>query len=275
VGDPSKERVKSQFGRSAEAYVVSEVHALGESLGVLVNEVVPAAHWDALDVATGAGHCALAVAPHVRSMLATDLTGPMLATTARLATERGVENLRTQHADAEALPFSDESFDLVTCRLALHHFPHPERAMREITRVLRSGGRLGFTDNVVVHDDAAAARYNAFERLRDPSHHEVLPLARLVTLIEGAGLHVLSTRRLSKEMEFGDWCDRQQVSAPDREKLLSMARDLPPALVPLLAPRWADGTMYFTLWEAVIVAEKPGEKGSSVSRVKDRSTPPD
>jgi ubiquinone/menaquinone biosynthesis C-methylase UbiE len=252
-----KARVQSQFGRAAQAYVVSEVHALGESLAVLLEEVRPAADWEAIDVATGAGHCALAFAPRVRSVVATDLTQEMLGTAARLASERGIGNLSTRRADAEALPFADASVDLLTCRLAFHHFPHPDRAMHEFARVLRPGGKLGFTDNVVVQDEDAAWHYNEFERLRDPSHHEALPLSQLIALIEDTGLHVLSVRRLSKEMEFADWCDRQQVSAADRERLLTMAREIPPALAPLLRPRWDDGTMYFTLWEAVVVAEKP------------------
>jgi ubiquinone/menaquinone biosynthesis C-methylase UbiE len=257
MGTTIKERVQEQFGRAAEAYAISDVHAQGESLGVLLREVQPRQDWEALDVATGAGHCALAFAPLVKHVTVVDLTEQMLDTAARLARERGVTNLAVRLGDAEELPFPDSSFDLVTCRLSFHHFPHPDRAMNELARVLRRGGRLGFADNVVVGDPDAAKYYNDFERLRDPSHHEVVPLARLIELIEGAGLHVLSARRLQKEFEFRGWCDRQSVAPADRERLLDMVRRLPPALEPLLAPRWADGTLYFTLWEAVIVAEKP------------------
>jgi ubiquinone/menaquinone biosynthesis C-methylase UbiE len=236
MGNGVKERVQRQFGAAAERYVGSAVHAQGESLHVLVEELRPQRDWTALDIATGAGHCALALAPHVRTITAYDLTPAMLATAARLAAERGLRNLVTARGDAEQLPFDDASYDLVTCRLALHHFPHPERAAAEFARVLRPGGWLGFTDNVVVADRAAAAFYNTFERLRDPSHHEVLPLARLIDLFESAGLPVVATRRLTKEMEFQDWCDRQHVAAADRATLLDMARRVPPPLVPLLAP---------------------------------------
>lgn len=254
--DKTKRRVQARFGAAADAYVVSDVHARGESLEVLVGEVGPQAHWRALDIATGAGHCAVAFAPHVHAVVAADLTEEMLSAATRLAANRRVANLTVQRADAEALPFRAESFDLVTCRLAFHHFPHPERAVREFARVLHRGGVLGFTDNIVVADRPAAQFYNRFERLRDPSHHEVLPLARLIEWFEAEGLHVRFARRLSKEMEFRDWCDRQKVAAADRDGLLEMARRIPAALQPLLAPRWADSTFYFTLWEAVIVAEK-------------------
>jgi ubiquinone/menaquinone biosynthesis C-methylase UbiE len=256
VSELTKTLVKQQFGVSSRAYATSDVHARGESLDILLAEIRPRSDWVALDVATGAGHTALAVAPHVKRVVAYDLTEQMLETAADLAARRGLANFETRLGDAEALPFPDGSFDLVTCRLAFHHFPDSARAFAEMARVLRSGGTLGFTDNYVVDDPEAAAFYNEYERLRDPSHVRVLALGELEALFTRSGLAITALHRLEKEMEFQDWADRQHVSAADKERLLEMARHVPAALVPLLAPRWADGTMYFTLWEAAIVATK-------------------
>ncbi len=252
----NKDRVQAQFGRAAGAYVTSPVHAQGESLGILVDAVRPQPHWRALDVATGAGHCALAIAPRVAHVVALDLTEQMLVTAARLASERGITNLETRAGDAEALPFPDETFDLVTCRIAFHHFPNPARAVAEFVRVLVPGGTLGFTDNVAVEDAEAAAYYDAFERLRDPSHHEVPPLSRLIALFETAGVRVDVVRGLTKEHELHEWAARQRVSAADEARLFDMLRRLPPALAPLLAPRFAGGTAWFSLWEAVVVGRR-------------------
>jgi len=252
----AKDLVRSQFGRSAAAYATNDVHARGDSLGILVDLVRPAPEWNALDVATGAGHTALAMAEHVAHVVATDLTAEMLAETARLARERGLANLETKPADAESLPFRDASFELVTCRLAFHHFTKPETAVREFARVLAPGGILGFADNIAVEDAEGAAAYNAYEKLRDPSHHEVLPLSRLIALFEREGLHVEATRSFSKEFLFEPWADRMHVSAPDKARLLDMLRTLPATARPLLAPRFADGGAYFSLWEAVLVARR-------------------
>ncbi len=252
----AKELVRAQFGRSAAAYASSDVHARGDSLAILVELVHPDPGWSALDVATGAGHTALAFAPHVARVIATDLTAEMLAETGRLATDRGLGNLETRPADAERLPFSDAAFDLVTCRLAFHHFPHPEAAIAEFARVLRPGGTLGFADNIAVEDAAGAAFYNEYERIRDPSHHEVLPLSGLIARFERAGLHVEATRSFAKEFAFEPWADRMHVSAADKVRLTDMLGRTPPTAVPLLAPRFADGTAYFSLWEAVIVARR-------------------
>ena len=254
--DDAKDLVRSQFGRAAAAYATSDVHARGDSLGLLLDLVQPAATWTALDVATGAGHTALAMATRVAHVVATDLTAEMLAEAARLAHERGLANLETRTADAEALPFPDASFDLVTCRLAFHHFTRPETSVREFARVLKPDGVLGFADNIAVEDPTGAAAYNAYEKLRDPSHHEVLPLSRLIALFERAGLHVEATRSFAKEFAFEPWADRMHVSAPDKARLLDMLRTLPASARPLLAPRFDGGTAYFSLWEAVIVARR-------------------
>jgi ubiquinone/menaquinone biosynthesis C-methylase UbiE len=253
----AKDRVRAQFGRSASAYATSDVHAHGDSLNVLLDFVAPEASWQAVDVATGAGHTALAFAPHVARVIATDITTEMLAETARLADARGLRNLTTRVADAEALPFDDASLDLVTCRLAFHHFPRPAVAIAEMARVLRPGAVLGFADNVTVEDPAGAAFYNAYETLRDPSHHEVLSLSRLVALLEGAGLQVEATRTFAKEFAFEPWADRMHVSPADKARLRTMLRDVPASARPLLAPRFDDaGGAWFSLWETALVARR-------------------
>ncbi len=252
-----KATVQTQFGASSDAYATSDIHARGKSLAILVELIQPQPDWQGLDVATGAGHTALAFAPHVARVVAADLTEAMLAKTAELAAARGLTNVETKIADAEALPFDDDSFDLVTCRLAFHHFPNPHQALAEFARVLKPGGRLGLTDNITVPDKQAAGYYNAYEKLRDPSHHWVYPLVRLQMMVDKAGLQVQATRELSKEFEFHNWADRQHVSEANKEKLLEMMRQIPEALKLLLAPRWADGTMYFSLHEVVIVARLP------------------
>ena len=257
MSDELKAKVQAQFGAASGAYVTSEIHAKGESLALLVELTRPQPDWQVLDVATGAGHTALTMAPYVARVVATDLTAAMLAQTAELAAARGLTNVETRPADAEALPFDDASFDLVTCRLAFHHFPNPRQAIAEFARVLKPAGLLGFTDNIVVPDKQAAGYYNAYEKLRDPSHNWVYPLVRLQAMFEAAGLQVEAIRELSKEFEFHEWADRQHVSAADKEKLLQMMRNIPEALQPLFVPRWTDETMYFSLWEVVMVARLP------------------
>ena len=111
--------VQKQFGAHAAGYATSPVHAKGASLQRLIDLVQPEKHWRALDVATGAGHTALAFAPHVAEVTASDITDEMLAEAEKLARARGLANVIFAKADAMALPFADSSFELVTSRDAL------------------------------------------------------------------------------------------------------------------------------------------------------------
>jgi SAM-dependent methyltransferase len=86
------------------------------------------------------------------------------------------------------LPFADASFAIVTCRYAFHHLEGPLDVLREMVRVCRPGGRVLVADVVVGDDTDIAARFNAMEKARDPSHVRALPEPELRELFRRAGL---------------------------------------------------------------------------------------
>ncbi|MGB1287824.1 MAG: class I SAM-dependent methyltransferase, partial [Aggregatilineales bacterium] len=112
-----------RYGQFAEGYVSSQTHAKGADLDRLVELTDPQSGWCVLDVATGGGHTALKFAPHVQQVIATDLTPRMLMAARQNILAKETKNVLFSAADAENIPFPDNSFDLVTCRIALHHFP--------------------------------------------------------------------------------------------------------------------------------------------------------
>jgi ubiquinone/menaquinone biosynthesis C-methylase UbiE len=263
----TKDLVQQQFGAHAAAYATSSVHAKGASLGRLVELVRPGPAWHVLDVATGAGHTAAAFAPHVARVVASDLTEEMLRESAKLAAAKGFANMETAHADAEALPFADASFDLVTCRIAAHHFPDVPTFVSEVRRVLKAGGTFALVDNISPDAEStpgfsgpelrdAAVVYNAFEKARDPSHGRCLGMAEWTEVLADAGFVVLHKERLPKDMEFQPWAERLGSDAATIERLRAMLRDGSPALAAFLKPRQEDGSLWFTLDEAIIIARK-------------------
>jgi ubiquinone/menaquinone biosynthesis C-methylase UbiE len=264
----TKTLVQQQFGAHAAAYATSAVHAKGASLARLVELVGPQSHWQALDIATGAGHTAAAFAPHVAHVMASDITAEMLEEAKKLAAARGLGNMEAAVADAEALPFEAARFDLVTCRIAPHHFPDVPQFVREVQRVLKPGGTFALVDNV--SPDAvstpgfpaaeladAAAAYNAFEKLRDPSHGRCLGLVEWNDVIATAGLEVRHTEILPKAMEFAPWAARMDADAATVARLRAMLEEGTPALRAFLKPRLEGGTLWFNLDEAVVIARKP------------------
>lgn len=252
--------VQSQFGRAAADYATSDVHAKGESLARIVELAEPQAFWLALDVATGAGHMAAAFAPYVRSVVASDVTVEMLDQAAKLAAERGLANLTTTKADAGQLPFADASFDLVCCRLAAHHFPSLAQFVDETRRVLKPGGRFALVDNVAPdanESDSVVLAYNAFEKLRDPSHAFAPPPSTWVNLLSTRGFKIIAREQMSKEMAFDAWVQRMRCTQPVVAELRAALDDVSLPLATFLKQRRdADGALHFSLQELLVVAEK-------------------
>jgi ubiquinone/menaquinone biosynthesis C-methylase UbiE len=270
TADPmSKTLVQQQFGAHAAAYVTSAVHAKGASLARVVELVQPSKDWHALDVATGAGHMALAFAPHVAHVVASDITREMLDQTAGLAARQGHANVETAMADAEALPFADARFDLVSCRIAPHHFADVPRFIAEAARVLKSGGTFALVDNIApdaettpgfAADELAAADvvYNLFEKVRDPSHGRALTASAWRGLLAGSGLHVCHQEVMDKAMPFTPWVKQQSVPPENIARLEAMVANGNAALRTFLkpAPTGDGGDWQFTLRELVLIARK-------------------
>ena len=141
-----------------------------------------------LDIATGAGHTALAFAPHVSQVVAYDLTEPMLVETAKNAANRGLGNVVTRQGPAEKLPFADASFDIVTVRLASHHFADNATAVHAMARVAKPGGRVVVVDNYGPEDEELDTQLQNIEKLRDPSHVRSYPLSVWRKISGGCGL---------------------------------------------------------------------------------------
>ncbi len=263
----SRSLVETQFGPSAGHYAACAVHASGESLARLLELVAPRACWRALDIATGAGHTAAIFAPHVSEVIATDVTDEMLAETEKLKRARELTNLTTARADASNLPFTATSFDLVTCRLAAHHFPSIAGFIAECARILCPGGVFALVDNIApdaeffptaspAEIEEAARAYNAFEALRDPSHARALTVSEWRRITHQNGLRTRKTELLTKEMSFGAWTERMRCS---HDVTTTLRRDLltDGMLNQFLMPRSVDGELKFSLRELILIADKP------------------
>ena len=207
--------VREQFSQHADYYAQSSAHAKGDTLNVILDFAEPKGTEQTLDIATGTGFTAFALAPKVDHVVATDLTAEMVSKAAELAAEQAIDNITFSVAAAESLPFADASLDLVTCRLAPHHFQDVPKFLREVHRVLRTDGLFCLADSVSPESEKLIAWQNRVEKLRDNSHVYGYPPSEWDAMIRDAGFSLEQTSHVRNAQMSFLWWVRPEQNPPE------------------------------------------------------------
>jgi len=221
---PSTRDTQKQYARQAQRYAESSLHRRGESLEA-VRRLARATTADTvLDVGTGAGFTAFALASDAGRVIGADLTPQMLGQGRRLARERGLEaKLEWIVAAAESLPFPDNTFPLTTCRYASHHFHDLPRALGEMARVTQPGGRAVLCDVVAPEAPGIVELMNEMEQIRDPTHVWEYPLSQWrERLLPAAGLKVQKVVLGKSPQLFSEWVQRAGTPREAAQQLIEM-----------------------------------------------------
>jgi SAM-dependent methyltransferase len=228
---------RRRWAAAAERYGSGWTQANAPDLGWLVEAVRPTPGDRAIDVGTGAGHAARALAPHVASVTAVDPTPEMLAVAQRLTAEAGVTGIAFAPGTAESLPVRDGSMDIAISRYSVHHWPDPAAAFREIARVLRPGGRggaggpgrLAIVDMVAPESGPLDTFVNAVEILRDPSHARSLRATEWIALLEAAGIEASVERGWQIRHDTEGWMAQTDPPEWRRDAVRHLLREAPAA----------------------------------------------
>jgi SAM-dependent methyltransferase len=189
--------VTDVWSERAERYRESPTHAAGADLDLLIAWAEPGPDVRALDVATGGGH----VARRLRE------AGSEVVTADRAPGMRP-----DLVCPAEDLPFADDSFDVVTVRIAPHHFDDVGAAVRELARVTR--------DRIVIEDTLyESEEMEAAYRLHDPTHVRCYTEAEWRELLERAGLRVEAVEILETRRPLETWLARTGSVGDEAERL--------------------------------------------------------
>jgi SAM-dependent methyltransferase len=196
----------------ARAFRESPTHREGPDLDLVVELCEPGEGVKVLDVATGGGHVARRLREEGCDVVTVDPAPGM-----------GADVI----ARAEDLPFADGSFDVVTCRIAPHHFADVRRAVEEMARVTQQ--LVVIEDNLFVDEQVEEA-----ERLRDPTHVRCYSEDEWKEMLTAAGLEVEQAELLERRRDVDDWLERVETSDDDARRVRE-----------LLGDRIRDGTMTF------------------------------
>lgn len=186
-----------------EAYRDSAVHREGADLDLLIEWCEPGEGVKALDVATGGGHVARRLREAGCEVISVDPAPGMQPTVV---------------ARAEEIPFADDSFDVVACRIAPHHFDNVAAAVREMARVTRD--RVVVEDNVFVSDEVEEA-----ERLRDPTHVRCYSVDEWHTFFADAGLEVEAEEPFERRADLDAWLARVETPEQDAVRVRELLAD--------------------------------------------------
>lgn len=249
-------QVQSQFGAVAAQYVTSKVHASGEDLSWLVEAAALTGSERVLDVATGGGHTAFALAPHAAQVVALDLTRPMLEAAQQEARARNLHNISYLEGDAQELPCAGGSFDLVACRHAAHHFPNVQQAVYEWARVLKPGGKLVLVDSTSPEEPEADALLHEIETLRDPSHVRNYRISEWTSLLREAGFTLHQARAWSLFLDVPSWTQRMRTPPESVAAIEQLMRTASPTTRARLGITEQDGAWGFVLPVALILGVK-------------------
>ena len=188
------------WSERAEAYRESDAHRKGRDLQLF-------AEWaegtTALDVATGGGHVARVLREAGLEVVTIDSAPGMKPTVV---------------SRAEEIPFADESFDVVACRVAAHHFQDPAGALGEMARVSRN--LVLVADNLFLGEDGEEA-----DKLRDPTHVRNYSEVEWRRMFDDVGLEVEAFELEDKRIDFEAWLDRLDTPDEDRGRIHELLAD--------------------------------------------------
>ena len=217
-----------QFDRTAENYSKDNLFANGSDLDIILKQTHPNPTTNALDVATGAGHVAIKIAPFAKKIHAIDITPKMIILQENLKS-KNIHNVNVSVMHVDSLKFADDSFDVVTCRFAAHHFTDVKNFLSETKRVLKPKGKLILADIIAPSSKQMGNFVNEINKLRDHTHVKEFSESEWESMFLQYGFTVLSKHENPLKHDLKDWFNRAKTSDEDQRKILDKFKNSPDA----------------------------------------------
>ena len=204
------------FGSNADQYSKSESHKYGNDLFLLVKKLDIMPEDVVIDLACGTGNTAVEVAKSARKVVCLDGTPEMLEKARSYAKNEKLLNMEFVLGNVESVPFENNTFDIVTCRRAAHHFPDKMKFLENVSRILKSGGKFGLVD--MVPPEGFEDQYNELERIRDHSHFFASGVKEWQGMAESNGLEIREIEIIEDSTTFTKWLYPVEESSENGKK---------------------------------------------------------
>jgi len=247
------------FDAIAGKYAASEVHSSSPTIRRLHELLASKPLGSICDVACGPGHLALSFASKASRIVGVDAAPNMLLQFGKLAKERGM-TVETIRGDAGDIPLPSGAFDVVVSRLAPHHFPDPAKAVKEMARLTKPGGRVAVID-LEGNENAALDELNhQLETWHDPSHVRSYTPAQWRTFFNAAGLEIDTLEAGQTELPGGlavrRWCEIGSTTHDAELKIRQQLGSAGSEQLSALAIRFENGEYYIPVRTLIILGRK-------------------
>jgi ubiquinone/menaquinone biosynthesis C-methylase UbiE len=172
-----------------------------------------------LDFACGTGEYSIFAASKVKHVHGIDISKGMIEIAKGQATKENVNNISFLCHPVEQTPFEDESFSIVICRSAFHHFEEYDKIFDEMTRCCQNGGRISMQDIVAYSDEKIDNFFEKLEREIDVSHHKTLTKEYVKSLYDQRNIKIRNTFEIEVELHFQEYLGHAHQSAESKRKI--------------------------------------------------------
>lgn len=248
-----KRTVRKEFTKQARNYAESSILTDPEKIDSLIQATDASSGTRLLEVATGPGHVAFGFAEECDQVVGIDITETQLEIAKGKKEERDVDNIHFEKGDAENLPYENNSFDVVVCRLAFHHFEDPPLVIEEMARVCRPNGTIAVDDIIVSEFSERASYQNTFEGLRDPSHVRALALSEIIALFSQSKIEVMDVISGVNVQEVEQWLSLAKTPKSAADEVRQIIEEDAHNDLSGTRPFWQDGELYFIQKTAIVV----------------------
>jgi ubiquinone/menaquinone biosynthesis C-methylase UbiE len=248
---------QEQFARQSDRYGTGHILENVDDVRAALAHLALPQRARVLDVATGGGRTGMLLASLGHDVILSDITQAMLDRASHAARERAL-SVKTCLHEAEKFPYPNASFDLVTCRVAAHHFSSPEMFVHETGRVLAPGGWFLLIDGTVEDDQAEAEEWShQIEKLRDPSHHRFVTPRTWQKYCESTGMRVIHSGLTPFKQPDLNWYFETAATSPEnRRQVLELVRTAPASARRLFKLGEEDGKIVWWWQRLTMVAQR-------------------